>query len=158
MIKISVIIPSFNEIGVLEECIESLGFQTERSFEIIVVDDGSTDKTLEILKNLVSTIPNFSFYSQKHTGPGAARNLGAKFAKGKILVFVDADMTFDKDFLINLTKPIEDKSSRGTFSKDEFVSNWNNVWARCWNINEGWEAKGVTPKTMEIISLYFVLF
>jgi hypothetical protein len=56
-------------------------------------------------------------------------------------VFVDADMTFDKDFLSNLVKPIEKGLSKGTFSKEEYVSNWDNVWARCWNINEGWEPK-----------------
>ncbi len=144
--KISVIIPTFNEVSVLEDCIESLGYQTEKDFEIIVVDDGSSDKTLEILQNLKSTIGNFQFFKQDHKGAGAARNLGASHAKGEILVFVDADMTFDKDFLKNLTEPIRKNLAKGTFSKDENVSNWDNVWSRCWNINEGWEKKKRHPK------------
>lgn len=135
---ISIIIPTYNEKDVLSRCIESLGMQTV-DFEIIVVDDGSTDGTLQILKNLKHTLPNFKFTKQAHKGAGAARNLGARFAKGRVLVFVDADMTFDKNFLKNLVKPILGGESKGTWSKDEYVENWDNIWARCWNINEGWE-------------------
>jgi poly-beta-1,6-N-acetyl-D-glucosamine synthase len=139
--KISVIIPTYNEIGVLEKCIESLGFQTEDNFEIIVVNDGSTDKTNEILRNLQLTIPGFKFYEQEHKGAGEARNFGAKHANGDILVFVDADMTFDSDFIKKLTLPITRGGSKGTFSKEEYVNNWDNVWARCWNINEDLEPR-----------------
>jgi cellulose synthase/poly-beta-1,6-N-acetylglucosamine synthase-like glycosyltransferase len=74
-----------------------------------------------------------------------ARNLGAKKAKGKILVFVDADMTFDPNFLRNLLKPIEQKRAMGTFSKEEYVSNWENIWARCWNENSNLSEKRRLP-------------
>lgn len=150
--KISIIIPTYNEKGTLENCIESLGFQTFTDFETIIVDDGSTDGTIQILENLSKTLPNFSFVRQNHLGAGAARNLGAKKASGEILIFVDADMTFDKNFLKNLVEPILNPTSpklrgaRGTFSKEEIVSNWENVWARHWNINEGWEDKRRHPK------------
>lgn len=144
--KISVIIPTYNEKEVLEDCIQSLGGQTYTDFEIIVVDDGSTDGTLGILENLKKTLSDFKYITQKHMGAGMARNLGVKNSSGKILVFVDADMTFDKDFLRKLIEPIEKGVTRGTFSKEEFVSNWNSVWARCWNINEGWEEKRRHPK------------
>jgi len=150
---ISIIIPTYNEKSVLEKCIESLGLQTYRDFEIVVVDDGSTDETLEVLKRSVEILHGFRFFEQKHKGAGAARNFGVNHAKGNILVFVDADMTFDKDFLKNLVKPIEANPSsprlhgaKGTFSKEEYVANWNNVWSRCWNINEGWEDKRRHPK------------
>lgn len=143
---ISVIIPTYNEKDVLEGCIESLGAQTKRDFEIIVVDDGSTDGTVEILENLSKTLPNFKFVKQMHKGAGAARNNGARDAKGSILVFVDADMTFDPDFLKNIVEPIEKAKAKGTFSKEEYVSNWDNIWARCWNIQEGWESKRRHPK------------
>jgi glycosyltransferase involved in cell wall biosynthesis len=144
--EVSVIIPSYNERGVLEKCIESLGGQTLPGFEIIVVDDGSTDGTLEILKNLKKSLSNFRFLKQAHTGAGAARNAGARISKGKILVFVDADMLFDSHFLERLVGPIEKGESMGTFSKEESVANWNNVWARCWNLNEGWEPRRRHPK------------
>jgi glycosyltransferase involved in cell wall biosynthesis len=144
--KISVVIPTFNEKEVLEDCIESLGAQTYTDFEIIVVDDGSKDGTFEILKNLKKTLPNFKFTKQHHGGAGAARNLGAKLANGEILVFVDADMTFNENFLEKLVSPIEKGIVKGTFSKEEYVANWDNVWARCWNVNEGWEEKRRHPK------------
>ena len=72
--------------------------------------------------------------------------MGANSAKGEILVFVDSDMTFDKNFLKMLTKPIVAGKSKGTFSKDEIVSNWDNIWSRCWNKNEGWMDKKRHPK------------
>ena len=144
--KLSVIIPTYNEEKVVGECISSLDKQTYSDFETIMVDDGSTDGTLDILKALRGKIDNLKILKQKHKGPGAARNLGAKEARGDILVFVDADMTFDKNFLKNLVRPIVSGSAKGTFSKYEYVSNWDNVWARCWNINEGWEEKKRHPK------------
>lgn len=143
--RVSVIIPSFNEKEVLEECIESLGEQSYSNFEIIVIDDGSTDGTLEILENLSKTLPNFKYAHQPHRGAGSARNLGAKTAKGEILVFVDADMTFDKNFLESLIHPIVVRDSKGTFSKEEVVENWGNIWAKCWSINEGWQEKRRHP-------------
>src|SRR4030042_2819673 len=144
--KLSIIIPTYNGKGVLENCIESLGDQSYKDFEIIVVDDGSTDGTLEILGNLKKSLSNFEFTKQNHKGPGAARNLGASAAKGEILVFVDADMTFDVNFLERLTGPIIEGKTKGTFSKEEYVSNWENVWARCWNINEEWEERRRHPQ------------
>ena len=143
---ISIIIPTYNEKDVLGDCVESLGEQTQGDYEIIVVDDGSTDKTTEVLSDLRFKNYDLRIFKQNHEGAGAARNLGVKEAKGEILVFVDADMTFDKDFLKNLIEPIVGGKTLGTFSKEEYVSNWDNVWARCWNINEGWEPKRRHPK------------
>jgi glycosyltransferase involved in cell wall biosynthesis len=144
--KLSVIIPTYNEERVVGECISFLNKQTYPDVEIIVVDDGSTDGTLDILRALWDKINTLKILKQKHKGPGTARNLGASEARGDILVFADADMTFDRNFLKNLVRPIVSGREKGTFSKYEYVSNWNNVWARCWNINEGWEEKKRHPK------------
>ncbi|RJR30278.1 glycosyltransferase family 2 protein [Candidatus Microgenomates bacterium] len=133
--NISVIIPSFNEENSIVACLESLSHQT-REFELIVVDDGSTDATLEKVKN-ANYKPQPIILRNRHEGPAAARNLGAQKASGEILVFVDSDMTFDEKFLELLVSPIEAGSTLGTFSKEEYVANWNNVWARCWNYNQG---------------------
>ncbi|MFC1625524.1 glycosyltransferase family 2 protein [Patescibacteria group bacterium] len=139
--QVSIIIPTYNEGRNLVDCVESLGNQTYSDFEIIVVDDGSTDETLKVLENLKKTIPNFKYFKQKHKGAGEARNLGVKHAKCMILAFVDADMTFDKDFIKNLVKPIKEGKVKGTFSRKEYVANWDNVWAKCWNINQGWQER-----------------
>jgi len=137
--KVSVIIPVYNEEKVIKECLESLIKQSFGNFEVILVDDGSTDKTLDIVNKINLRGLKLSIYKQSHQGTGAARNLG-------ILVFVDSDMTFDKNFLKKLIKPIVEGKSKGTFSREEYVSNWDNVWARCWNINEGWEDRKRHPK------------
>lgn len=146
--KITVVIPTFNEASVIQDCLNSLNNQSVHNFEVIVVDDGSTDKTNEVLQNFQFSVSNFQLkiIQGDHKGAGYARNLGVKEAKGDILVFVDADMTFDRNFIKNLIKPIENGKAKGTFSKDEYVSNWQNSWARCWNINEGWENKKRHPK------------
>lgn len=129
--KVSIIIPAFNEEKVVGECLDSLLKQSIKDVEIIVIDDGSTDKTVE----KVNKFP-VQLLQQSHLGPGVARNLGAKEAHGEILVFVDADMVFDKKFIENLIKPIVDKKVIGTFSKEEYVLNKDNVWSKCWNINK----------------------
>ena len=139
--KISVIIPTFNEENVIGKCLKSLTNQSYADFELIVVDDGSSDNTLRIVSG-----QKVKVLRQKHEGPGAARNLGSKSASGDILVFVDADMSFDKNFLKNLVKPIVAGKAKGTFSKYEYVSNWDNVWARCWNVNQNWEPKRRHPR------------
>lgn len=130
--KVSVIVPTYNEENVIEKCLESLSKQTHKDMEVIVVDDGSTDNTVNRLSNY-----RINLLRQKHKGAAAARNLGAKQAKGEILVFVDADMTFDEDFVKNLIKPIVAGKAIGTFSKEEYVANSEKVWAKCWNINRG---------------------
>lgn len=132
---ISIIIPIYNEQRVIKECVESLISQSYEPIEIILVDDGSTDGTIKIISNLKNKFQNLQLQKQGHRGPGPARNLGAKKSKGEILVFVDADMTFGKDFIKDLTRPIIQSKSIGTFSKNEMVSNYNNIWSICWNIN-----------------------
>jgi glycosyltransferase involved in cell wall biosynthesis len=145
--KLSVIIPTYNEEDEIIDCLESLGKQTYAPFEIIVVDDGSNDRTVKRVKNLSKIVgSSIKLLKQNHKGPGAARNKGASKAKGEILVFVDADMTFDKDFLDKLTRPIRKGDVKGTFSKEEYVENWKNIWAKCLNINEGWPDKKRHPE------------
>jgi glycosyltransferase involved in cell wall biosynthesis len=146
--KTSVIIAVYNEEDVIGQCLVSIADQSVKDYEVIVVDDGSTDNTKPEIEKFLKKNKNgiFFFLGKNHLGPGAARNLGAVYAKGEILVFVDADMSFDRRFLEMLTKPIIKGKTIGTFSKDEYVSNWENVWARCWNINEGWEEKRRHPK------------
>lgn len=152
---VSVIIPVYNEEKMIRQCLTSLSTQTKEC-EVIVVDDGSTDKTLSALSELqtlkfpakpdLASQDKFQIIEQKHLGPGAARNFGAKKSNGEILVFVDSDMTFAPNFIEELIRPIEEGKSKGTFTKEEYVINWDNVWARCWNYNLNLTDKLRIPK------------
>jgi glycosyltransferase involved in cell wall biosynthesis len=102
MVKISVIIPAFNEEKFLGNCLFSLKEQDFKDFEIIVVDNNSTDKTREIAKEFGAIL-----VSEKKQGVAFARNKGAKIAKGEILVFTDADTILPKDWLSRIQKEFE---------------------------------------------------
>ncbi len=143
MTKVSVIIPTYNEEKVIGECLKSLAQQTYENMEIIMVDDGSTDATIQRVTSHESRV---TVLQQQHNGPGAARNLGVQHATGGILVFVDSDMTFERDFIEKLVAPIVGGKAKGTFSKDELVDNPWNIWSQCWGVNEGWEEGRRHPK------------
>jgi len=135
LMKISIILAIYNEEKYIKRCLRSLADQNYKNFEIIAINDGSTDNSFEIIKNLKFQILNLNLFEQKHQGPAVARNSGVKKAKGDILVFVDGDMCFDKGFLEKLIKPVILGKAKGTYSTEEYVANWENVWARCWNYN-----------------------
>jgi len=143
--SISIIIPVFNEESVIKDCIDSLLLQTHKNIEIIIVDDGSNDNTPQIIKSNSLSRKKLLYFLQKHLGPGSARNLGATKSKGEILVFVDADMTFDSHFISDLVRPIERGETIGTFSKNELVKNKDNNWAICWNINRNSPSDKMLP-------------
>jgi glycosyltransferase involved in cell wall biosynthesis len=84
---VSVIIPSFNKAGFLGEAIESVLQQTYRNFDIVVVDDGSSDNT----RDVAAAYPSVRYIRQENQGPSSARNRGLLDSKGEYLVFLDAD-------------------------------------------------------------------
>jgi glycosyltransferase involved in cell wall biosynthesis len=90
--KASVIIPAFNCEAYIADCLNSVTAQTEPDIEIIVVDDGSTDGTLDVAKQTASTDPRVSVYTQPHSGfPGVARNVGLARATARYVSFLDGD-------------------------------------------------------------------
>ena len=91
-IKVSVIIPVYNTEDYLKECIESLVNQTLREIEILIVNDGSTDSSLEIMKEFKNKYPNISkIFDKVNGGQASARNYALPFAQGEYLGFVDSD-------------------------------------------------------------------
>lgn len=134
--KISVIIPAYNSGTTIEACLTSILNQTQPPEEIVVIDDGSTDDTVKTITHLQQELPKIRLFKESHHGPGASRNFAASKAIGEILVFVDSDMEFDQNFLKELTRPIIKNLAIGTWSGNEWVKNWHNVWARCWNYNQ----------------------
>ena len=88
---ISVVIPAYNCEDYIKKCLESLKHQTYRNLEIIVVNDGSTDKTLDICKKMQYDDTRIKIISQDNAGVSNARNRGIEAATGKYITFVDAD-------------------------------------------------------------------
>ncbi|WP_010648178.1 glycosyltransferase [Oceanobacillus massiliensis] len=93
---VSVIIPCFNSGEWMGETLSSVFDQTYPNIEVIVIDDGSTDNTKEIVLNYSDEI---LYYYQKNKGPSAARNLGAKKARGKYIAFLDSDDVWEDNKL-----------------------------------------------------------
>jgi len=100
MIKVSVIIPIYNMELYLEECLQSVIAQTLKEIEIICVNDGSTDNSLEILQKYASQYSNIVILNQENCGVGKARNRGINIAKGEFVAFMDPDDFYpDRDIL-----------------------------------------------------------
>jgi len=103
--KFSIIIPAHNEEDVIERAIKSVQNQTFQNFEIIVFNDGSTDKTREIVEKMMKKDKRIRILNRSKGHSAAfARNRGAEVAKGEILVFLDADAYVDKFFLEAINK------------------------------------------------------
>ena len=109
MLLISFIIPLYNAKGYIERCLRSIFFQNLASdtFEVIVVNDGSTDGSLQITESLKAELPNLLIINQKNQGVSVARNEGLKLAKGKYIYFVDADDFLKSDSLKNIMEVAE---------------------------------------------------
>lgn len=98
-VTVSVIIPVYNAQAYLRECLDSVQNQTLRDIEIICVDDGSADDSLEILKEYAQKDNRFKVIHQDNGGAGAARNNGLRHASGEFLSFLDADDFFEPTML-----------------------------------------------------------
>lgn len=91
MAKISVIIPVYNSENNLVRCLDSVLSQSYEDIEIVAVNDGSTDQSLNILKKYAENFPNIKILDQNNKGQSAARNRGIESATGDYLAFVDSD-------------------------------------------------------------------
>ena len=101
-IKVSVIIPAYNTENQITKCLNSVLNQTLKEIEIIVIDDGSTDNTLELINNFKLTDSRITVISQENKKQGAARNRGIEIAKGEYIGFVDSDDYIDRDYYVKL--------------------------------------------------------
>lgn len=87
---LSIIIPIYNGALLLNRCLDSIFSQkTQYSYEVILIDDGSTDTSVELIKSRKE--PNIILFQQQNAGPAVARNKGIELAKGKYMAFIDAD-------------------------------------------------------------------
>ncbi|MFQ5442504.1 MAG: glycosyltransferase [Thermodesulfobacteriota bacterium] len=98
----SVVVPAFNSEKTLGRCLGALFNQScpKKRYEVIVVDDGSTDGSAEAAKSFP-----VRYFFQKNAGPASARNLGAREAKGAVILFTDADCVAGRDWIKEMTEP-----------------------------------------------------
>lgn len=104
MKKVSIVIPVYNSSRFLDECIHSIRTQTYKNIEIIVVDDGSTDESAEIIRKHALEDERIKCYSQKNKGVAVARNKGIQLSTSELLMFVDSDDTLSSDSVETLVK------------------------------------------------------
>ena len=110
---ISIIIPVYNGAKTIKETLESIENQTWRNFEVIVVDDGSTDSTQKTLEDFSASKKlenNYLFIKQENKGAPAARNRGLKDAKGNFLFFCDADAVLRPDALEKMLEALKENT------------------------------------------------
>lgn len=144
---VSVIIPAYNEQEDLPACLESIKKQTYAHIETIVVDDGSTDNTIALAKQAGCTV-----LKQTHQGPGVARNLGAKKAKGEILVLIDADMVLFPDYVEKLTLPIRKNEALGTIESIQYNVQTTKM-QECWGKEvRTVQLEGINSATVRVIA------
>lgn len=106
MLEVSIIIPVYNGEAYIDRCLESIvsSQAPAEKYEIIAVDDNSTDASLEKLQAWGEKVGNMRVYHRRKAGPGGARNLGLNYAKGRYIMFVDIDDRVDSDSFARLIK------------------------------------------------------
>lgn len=100
--KVSIIVPIYNAEKTISRCVESILSQTYSDFELILVDDGSSDYSLDICNNYEQQDSRVKVFTQKNAGPSSARNTGLKESTGKWISFVDSDDWIDGNHIEEL--------------------------------------------------------
>ena len=113
---ISVIVPTYNRANMLSGCIDAILNQTMDDFEIVVVDDGSTDETKKIIKRYKD--PRVVYFEKKNGGQASARNLGIKKSRGKYISLCDDDDRFYPDHLMTLSQFLDSHNDIGLVYSD----------------------------------------
>ncbi len=134
MPRLSIVIPVYNAQKYLERSLASIYMSSFKDFEVIIVNDGSTDNTAEIINNFpINTLINFN----TNKGLAAARNEGANKATGEIILFIDSDIVLKGDTLSKISAHFQDDQCQcviGLYSKThpnpDVFSNYKNMWIR----------------------------
>lgn len=130
---ISIIIPIYNREAFIEECINSVFSQTYQNFEIILIDDGSTDGTLKICEKLTEKDSRIKLFKQEHGGVSNARNVGLDAAQGEFIFFLDSDDVIHPMLLQALVATLKNTDAGMAGTEDIYVNkdNWHLVAEIC---------------------------
>src|SRR5690554_4575467 len=114
---VSIITPTFNSEKYIQQTIQSVQNQTYQNWEMIIVDDCSSDNTIQIVEDIQNTEPRIILIkSDKNSGPAVSRNKGIEKAQGKYLTFLDADDIWFEDFIQNSIDTIQKTGIHFVFS------------------------------------------
>ena len=140
MVKFSIIIPVYNAEKYLEQCIESILRQTESNFELILINDGSTDDSKSICEKYSELDKRVTVINKENGGASSARNVGLDHAKGQMIVFIDSDDSIGKHYLELLefkddeefvqcgVKTLENDYLKSIMTHDEIMKDYNRFW------------------------------
>lgn len=104
---ISIIVPIYNSEERLSRCLNSILAQSYKDFELILVNDGSTDSSIEICKSIMNKDKRVSLYNRKNSGVSASRNFGISVAHGEYIMFCDSDDEVEPDWCLELLNSIK---------------------------------------------------
>lgn len=135
MCKVSVIIPVYNGETYLAQCLDSIIGQTLKEIEIICVNDGSKDRTQQILEKYAEKDSRIQIISQENGGAGAARNAGLRIARGEYLSILDGDDFFESDMLEKAYKKAkESRAELLVFGSDQYYETTDEYKSVAWTI------------------------
>ncbi len=127
----SVVIPTYNRLPILQKCLRALENQqippgsAIAGYEIVLVDDGSTDGTLAWLQEFAAEFPHVRSHEQNHQGPAAARNLGVEKACGDTIIFIDSDLVVTENFLESHAQALTQAESDRVFTYGRVINTCN---------------------------------
>lgn len=152
--KLSIIIPVYNVEQYIEKCLRSCLEQDipHTDYEIIIVNDGSLDGSLDIAKSIAATTTNITIISQKNGGLSAARNKGFSFAKGEYVWFVDSDDWIEKNCLGKLTELMDCVD----FIAIGFKKIWNDR-QECYNTKKAENGKSFLSKGAQQPAPFYIM-
>lgn len=125
--KLSIIVPVYNGEKYIRKCIDSILNQSFKDMEIIVINDGSTDTTEEILKTYLEKDKRIKLINNKNSGPAAARNKGIKAARGNYIGFVDSDDYIELTMYEKLYESAEKKNVEVIMCGYRDINSFNNT-------------------------------
>lgn len=128
MVKVSIITPVYNVEECIERSIKSVMNQTCKDFELLLIDDGSKDKSIDIARGLLENSSiNYKIITQKNSGVSAARNRGIKEASGEYITFLDSDDYIDHKFVERMYEKAEESKCEIVFCDYSEVDAKGNV-------------------------------
>jgi glycosyltransferase involved in cell wall biosynthesis len=147
---VSIVIPLYNKRATIARSLESVLAQTFGDFEVIVVDDGSSDGGADLVTQTYPD-PRIRLHQQENAGPGAARNAGARLARGDLITFLDADDAWRPELLATATRVLGAHPECGAFTsafdiEPQGIDRWEEL--RAEGFTEGvWRLTARTPRS-----------